>query len=81
MNLKFIYFLLFAIFFILCGVLLRVVLSEQPKKQTPGIFHMKYGGAYCLEFFVTSCGVTLKGCTDEKEYHCMQDVSIQLDKQ
>lgn len=47
---------------------------------TSGLFHMKFGGAVCGEHIKEQCGVTLKRCNDGKEYHCMHDISMELDK-
>jgi hypothetical protein len=49
------------------------------KKVTSGTFHMKFGGAVCGESYTTECGVHLKKCDNEVEYHCMHDVSMRLD--
>lgn len=54
--------------------------QETKKSNTSGTFHMKFGGAVCGEYVETACGITLRKCSDEKEYLCMHDVSVALDK-
>jgi hypothetical protein len=75
-----------AILFAILCIPFLVILSplgpkeEYTKKNTSGTFHMKFGGAVCGEYIETACGITLRNCSDEKEYLCMHDVSVALDK-
>jgi hypothetical protein len=64
------------------GINLGIKFSQKPKQEQKiyKIYHMKYGGAYCSHFVTYSCGVTLRDCTDDKEYYCMQDVSVEMDR-
>lgn len=68
-------------FILLAGALL-FYLRAQPKPQEPttsGTFYMKFGGAVCGEHYIDGCGVHLRKCDNLKEYHCMHDVSLDLD--
>lgn len=53
--------------------------NKESAPVTSGTFFMKFGGAVCGEHYIDGCGVHLKKCDNLKEYHCMHDVSIDLD--
>lgn len=53
---------------------------KQEKRITSGMFYMKYGGSICGENYITECGVHLIKCDNGKEYHCMHEVSMDLDE-
>jgi hypothetical protein len=67
-------------FVLLLGFMLNDFAKErtQKPKSEYKIYHMKYGGVYCGEMTWNHCGVFLKKCTDDKEYYCMQDVSVEV---
>ncbi len=59
---------------------LKIRPQQQGKPITSGTFYMKFGGAMCGHNYITQCGVHLVKCDNGKEYHCMHEVSIELDK-
>lgn len=52
---------------------------QPPKPITSGTFHMKFGGAVCGEHYIDNCGVHIIKCDGGIEYHCMHDISFDLD--
>ncbi len=51
-----------------------------PPEIRSGLFHHSYGGSICKYYTESACGVKLTGCLDEKEYHCLLNVMMELDK-
>lgn len=40
------------------------------------IYYIKYGTVACAEISGGACGITLRKCTDGRQYYCMQDVAM-----
>ena len=38
----------------------------------------KYGTMYCRSYSTTACGANFFECTDEREYRCLQDVTVRV---
>jgi len=69
-------------FYIIIGWLLYRVCIDYKTLEKPksGLFHHRYGGSVCGEFIEAPCGITLKKCSDDKEYYCLRDVNAEFDK-
>jgi hypothetical protein len=55
------------------------IYADCTRPPHPGyLITSKYGTMYCRSYLVGNCGVNLSECTDEREYRCLQDVTVKV---
>lgn len=66
--------------FVACFILAAVFGKKEDKPvewKDLKVYYMRYGGMPCAEIEFHECGVTLKKCTDAREYYCVHDVAVE----
>lgn len=60
-----------------CGfMVIKIFDTKPPPRQFEDrVFYTHFGGVYCGNARVTTCGMMLWNCSDERVYECLHEVA------